>query len=153
MDGVEVVIWLFSSNTGTISVSSSLLPEQSTDRDKDGDSDSLRLLQLSSILTSTAMSCSSIMEVDFSKENVAVVDDVVDTEISVFLQNSDELIVNREPQLARHFKSTLDQINIVSSITNSGALNDAATPNESTARGRYSSRNMPNNCVVSIDLF
>lgn len=98
VDGVEVVIWLFSSNTGTISVSSSILSEQSTDRDKDGDSDSLRLLQLSSILTSTAMSWSSIMEVDFSKENVAVVNNAVDTEISVFLQNSDELIANHNLQ-------------------------------------------------------
>ena len=68
VDGVEVVIWLFSSHTGTICVPSSLLSERGTDRDKDGDSDSLRLLQLSSILTSAAMSWSSIMEVDFSKE-------------------------------------------------------------------------------------
>jgi len=85
-DGVKTVIWLFSSHTGTICLSSSLV---GADRDKGEDSIPLWLLLLSGIVISTAIvSCSSIMEVSFTKENVAVADNVAQTEISVFLQNS-----------------------------------------------------------------
>jgi len=56
-------------------------------------------LELSSILISTAIASSSTTLVDLSKENVVVVDNVAQIEVSVFLQNSwDELITNRNLQ-------------------------------------------------------
>ena len=79
------------------------------------------------------------MDADLSKENMVVVDSVAHTKILICLQY--ELINKR--QLARHFKSTLDQINTVPSSTNYSALNNITMSYESIARDRYSLRNVP----------